>query len=490
MMLVSRFRNADLTFHNCWAKNRVFQQQSKKKQQEGTTSESVAPKTTGDAGQQRRQQHPKKEASQEPKPQSEKEPISDSKPAINTKSTPVATHVAERATDSKIAEESKTGKKLPFFVHLSLPAKSVDWSSQPLDRLAKFDQTEVHPAFVRMGVKYSVAKSTTQSNEHCWDFLSCTKELLQQCRTSTEGDKPISIEAEIRLKQNLTFLENCAPIPICTANAIKFVKSRISSLSSDDSNEDNLQLLLQQISEYQSNRVELSSNAIVSEEENISDSLKSSDNILIYGYSSIINKLLTKLASSVTSSENNHKSSSKFSVTIIDSSPNFDGRKSLKELERIGVKCSYGLLSALSFFMPHVDKVLIDADALFGNGAVMAKAGSGSVMLSANFCNKPVIVCCETFKFSEKIQTDSIVFNQLADAEDVLTQRLWKDKKVTDDLLDQWKSKSDKLSLLNCVYDVTPPSFVTMVISELGNIPSLSVPIIYRWKCKDLQDFL
>ena len=31
----------------------------------------------------------------------------------------------------------------------------------------------------------------------------------------------------------------------------------------------------------------------------------------------------------------------------------------------------------------------------------------------AKSCNVPVLVCCETYKFSERVQTDSFVFNEL-----------------------------------------------------------------------------
>lgn len=36
------------------------------------------------------------------------------------------------------------------------------------------------------------------------------------------------------------------------------------------------------------------------------------------------------------------------------------------------------------------------------------------------------------------------------------------------------------LHLLNLVYDVTPPDFVSMVITEVGMIPCTSVPVILR----------
>ena len=45
--------------------------------------------------------------------------------------------------------------------------------------------------------------------------------------------------------------------------------------------------------------------------------------------------------------------------------------------------------------------------------------------------------------------------------------------------LDDWKS-IEKLQLLNLVYDVTSPDLITMVITQLGNIPCSSVPVVLR----------
>jgi translation initiation factor 2B subunit (eIF-2B alpha/beta/delta family) len=36
------------------------------------------------------------------------------------------------------------------------------------------------------------------------------------------------------------------------------------------------------------------------------------------------------------------------------------------------------------------------------------------------------------------------------------------------------------LQLLNLVYDVTPSTFITMVVTEVGMIPPTSVPVILR----------
>lgn len=47
--------------------------------------------------------------------------------------------------------------------------------------------------------------------------------------------------------------------------------------------------------------------------------------------------------------------------------------------------------------------------------------------------------------------------------------------------LEDWQ----KVGLLNLVYDVTPPDFVDIVITELGMIPCTSVPVVLRVKNVD-----
>lgn len=63
--------------------------------------------------------------------------------------------------------------------------------------------------------------------------------------------------------------------------------------------------------------------------------------------------------------------------------------------------------------MTRATKVLLGAHALLANGYVMGRAGSAQIALVAKHFNVPVLVCCETYKFTERVQTDSIVFNEL-----------------------------------------------------------------------------
>ena len=60
-------------------------------------------------------------------------------------------------------------------------------------------------------------------------------------------------------------------------------------------------------------------------------------------------------------------------------------------------------------------QVFLGASAVLSNGTVMSRAGSAAVAMMANSSSKPVIICCETFKFHEKVQLDSITSNELGD---------------------------------------------------------------------------
>jgi translation initiation factor eIF-2B subunit delta len=46
-------------------------------------------------------------------------------------------------------------------------------------------------------------------------------------------------------------------------------------------------------------------------------------------------------------------------------------------------------------------------------------------------------------------------------------------------ILAGWR-EINTLHLLNLVYDVTPPDFISMVITEVGMIPCTSVPVVLR----------
>lgn len=57
--------------------------------------------------------------------------------------------------------------------------------------------------------------------------------------------------------------------------------------------------------------------------------------------------------------------------------------------------------------------MLLGAHALLANGSVMSRVGTAQLALVARAHNVPVLVCCETYKFCERVQTDAFVSNEL-----------------------------------------------------------------------------
>lgn len=59
--------------------------------------------------------------------------------------------------------------------------------------------------------------------------------------------------------------------------------------------------------------------------------------------------------------------------------------------------------------------MFLSASTVFANGCVMSRVGTSQVALTAHAQNIPVLVCCETYKFSDRVQTDSFVYNELGE---------------------------------------------------------------------------
>lgn len=66
-----------------------------------------------------------------------------------------------------------------------------------------------------------------------------------------------------------------------------------------------------------------------------------------------------------------------------------------------------------------VTRVLLGASSLLSNGAMLGPAGTAMVAALAKARQIPVIVAAESYKFSEKVQLDSIVYNELGNSSEI-----------------------------------------------------------------------
>lgn len=69
--------------------------------------------------------------------------------------------------------------------------------------------------------------------------------------------------------------------------------------------------------------------------------------------------------------------------------------------------------------MQEVTKVFLGASAVMSNGTVLSRVGSAAVAMLAEAQARPVLVACETYKFHERVQLDSITSNELRDPQEL-----------------------------------------------------------------------
>ena len=85
----------------------------------------------------------------------------------------------------------------------------------------------------------------------------------------------------------------------------------------------------------------------------------------------------------------------------------------LSVLSRAGIPCTYLLLPAFGSIIAEVSTVFLGAHSIHTNGAVYSRAGTALVAMMAKQHSIPVVICCETYKFSENVQLDSFTKNEL-----------------------------------------------------------------------------
>uniref|UniRef100_H3DFZ4 Translation initiation factor eIF2B subunit delta n=2 Tax=Tetraodon nigroviridis TaxID=99883 RepID=H3DFZ4_TETNG len=348
------------------------------------------------------------------------------------------------------------GYKVSLFSHLHQYSRK-----SPLTQQISIPSTVIHPAIVRLGLQYSQG-IVAGSNARSVALLHAFKQVIRDYTTPPNED--LSRDLVNKLKPYISFLNQCRPLSASMGNAIKFIKKEISNISSQCKEEEAKSNLLDCIESY-INKIILAAKAIAKFSiEKISDG----DVILVYGCSSLVNYILHEA----------FEKGRKFRVIVVDSRPRLEGRETLRRLVQRGISCTYVLISAVSYILPEVSKVFLGAHALLANGYVMSRVGTSQIALVAKAFNVPVLVCCETYKFCERVQTDSFVSNELDDPDDLIVTRAGKRQ------LEHWQEVKF-LGLLNLVYDVTPPDFVDIVITELGMIPCTSVPVVLRVKNVD-----
>ncbi len=381
------------------------------------------------------------------------------------------------------ATSESDAKQVPFFSHLPQRSPSKPFGLSSASR-------EIHPAVLSLALQlrdYIICGS----NARAVAMLLTFKKVIQSY--TTPPGIALSRHLTTHLSHQISYINLARPLSISQGNSIRWLKKLISSLDPDLAENEAKRFLGTAIDSFIREKITLADEVIARE---AGEQIADGDVILTFGKSSAIERTLLSA----------QEAGRNFRVIVVDSRPLFEGKNLARSLVRVGVEVQYCLLSALGDVVEDATKCMLGAAAMLGNGRLSARAGTAMVAMMAKDCAAriPVIVLCETVKFTGKVALDSIIMNELGEA-DSLVQReaieiftstappaavqekpgkAGKKGKDEDELeekvkrgLEGWRDQPN-LYLLNLMYDVTPAEYLDMVISELGSLPPSAVPVV------------
>lgn len=162
----------------------------------------------------------------------------------------------------------------------------------------------------------------------------------------------------------------------------------------------------------------------------------------------------------------------RFEVYATESRPWRQGVLTANDLARLGIPVTMIIDSAVRYVMKDLDLVLVGADTIASNGALINKIGTAQVALAAHEARVPFTVCAETFKFSPRTIYGELVKIEERDPTEVVGEG----------------EVPPQVKVFNPVFDATPPEYIDSIVTEIGVIPPYAA---YQVIVKELgQEFI
>lgn len=149
-----------------------------------------------------------------------------------------------------------------------------------------------------------------------------------------------------------------------------------------------------------------------------------------------------------------HADGKDIKVYATESRPWRQGLLTVRDLAAAGVPTTLIIDSAVRWIMKDIDVVLVGADTICSNGALINKIGTSQVALAADEARVPFIVCAETYKFSPKTVHGEMVEIEERDASEIIDPRLL----------------PPQVMVRNPVFDATPAEYIDSIVTEIGLI--------------------
>jgi translation initiation factor eIF-2B subunit delta len=311
--------------------------------------------------------------------------------------------------------------------------------------------TYAHPAVREAGRLF--ATTWESGNVRCRTMLRALQAAIRDCPPPPHDRDVRHHATQFVFNPSFTYwTKECRPHSVSMGNAYSFVKTVAATALHRDMPWTECQAILQEsMEQYIHERIDFADLAIAKV---AADKLTDGDVLLTYGNYEAIQVVLLEA--------HNNNSHIRFRVIVVDSKPLLEGKRMLRKLREAGIDCTYILLNALSYVMKHVTKILLGAEALLNDGSAYSRVGTACVALAAQD-RIPVLVCAETYKITNRVQLEAITNNELGNPEHVVPGEL-----------------NENLRVINLLYDLTPASMISGIVTEMGLLPPSSVAVLLR----------
>jgi ribose 1,5-bisphosphate isomerase len=161
-----------------------------------------------------------------------------------------------------------------------------------------------------------------------------------------------------------------------------------------------------------------------------------------------------------------HRSGKEIEVFATEVRPRNQGIVTIRTLNDAGIKTNYIVDSAVRSFIHEVDLVIVRADAVTVNGAVVNKIGTSQVAHTAHEARVNVLVAAETYKFAPRTIIGELITIEERGGNEILA--------------DEISRSLPHVTVRNPAFDVTPAEFIDLIVTEAGVIPPQMAYIIIR----------
>ncbi|MDN7011472.1 ribose 1,5-bisphosphate isomerase [Methanoculleus sp. FWC-SCC3] len=172
-----------------------------------------------------------------------------------------------------------------------------------------------------------------------------------------------------------------------------------------------------------------------------------------------------------------HRQGKELEVYATEVRPRGQGLITIRTLNDAGIRTNYIVDSAVRYFINDVDLVVVGADAIAVNGAVVNKIGTAQIAHAAHEARTNVIVAAETYKFAPRTILGELIEIEERDTAEVLPREV--------------AEKLPFVRVRNPAFDVTPAEYVDLIVTEQGAIPpGLAFTVIrdyLGWKIEELR---